>query len=74
MHKKTSAPLVPWPGHHYLSKPGGGGGGGWGCRIQGPGPAAPMGTPSAKIPPKGRVGGQKYYFVFFTHFEFSAKF
>ena len=27
MHKKTSAPLVPWPRHHYLSKPGGGGGG-----------------------------------------------
>ena len=30
-----------WPTrHHYLSKPGGGGGAG-GCRIQGPGPAAP---------------------------------
>ena len=25
MHKKTSAPLAPWPQHHYLSKPGGGG-------------------------------------------------
>ena len=41
MHKKTSAPLAPWPQHHYLSKPRGGGGGGGGCRIQGPGPAAP---------------------------------
>ena len=28
MHKKTSAPLAPWPQHHYLSKAGGGGGGG----------------------------------------------
>ena len=27
MHKKTSAPLVPWPRHYYLSKPVGGGGG-----------------------------------------------
>ena len=23
MHKKTSAPLAPWPQHHCLSKPGG---------------------------------------------------
>ena len=44
MHKKTSAPLAPWPRHHYLSKPGGGGGAG-GCRIQGPGPAAPPPCP-----------------------------
>ena len=28
MHKKTSAPLAPWPQHHYLSKPGGDRGGG----------------------------------------------
>ena len=27
MHKKTSAPLAPWPQHYYLSKPRGGGGG-----------------------------------------------
>ena len=38
MHKKTSAPLAPWPQHHCLSKPGGGGGG---CCIQGPSPAPP---------------------------------
>ena len=41
MHKKTSALLASWPRHYYLSKPGGGGGGAGGCRIQGPGPAAP---------------------------------
>ena len=42
MHKKTSAPLAPWPQHRYLSKPGVGGGGG---RIQRPGPAAPPPPP-----------------------------
>ena len=31
---KNSAPLAPWPPHHYLSKLGGpGGGGGWGGGV-----------------------------------------
>ena len=41
---KNFAPLAPWPRHRYLSKLGGGGGGLGGCRIQGPGPAAPPGV------------------------------
>ena len=36
------APLAPWPPHRYLSKLRGGWGAG-GCRIKGPGPAAPQG-------------------------------
>ena len=41
MHKKTSAPLAPWPQHHYLSKPGGGGG--WGVLHTRTGPGHPPG-------------------------------
>ena len=45
MHKKTSAPLVPWPQHHYLSKPGGGGG--WGVSHTRTGPSRPPPPPGA---------------------------
>ena len=40
MQKQNSAPLAPWPPHHYLKTRGGGGGLGGVC-IQGPGLAAP---------------------------------
>ena len=39
MHKKKSAPLAPWPQHHYLSNPGGGGG--WGVSHTRTGPGRP---------------------------------
>ena len=43
---KFLAPLAPQPLHRYL---GGGGGGAGGCRIQGPGPAAPPRGPTQAV-------------------------
>ena len=43
MHKKASAPLVPWPQHHDLSKPWRGGGGLGGVAYK----------DRARLPPRG---------------------
>ena len=61
MHKKTSAPLAPWPRHHSPSKPGRGGGrGGWGVSHTrtGPGRPPPLGGGGGLVGRFGGGGGQ----------------
>ena len=53
MHKKTSAPLAPWPQHHYLSKPRGGGLEGFAYKDRARPPPPP---PCLTLQSAGRLG------------------